>query len=333
MSHLVFAVWRANAERMPNTPVANRLDLLNTQVSLVKATTSPAFIVFVAAEFLFMHANRGQDDVRWYSPAERDEALAGLASSSRRFGRLLLAGGSICWARTSKPTRGKCQWEVLNEAPVHYNGQQLVLHNKRLAGGEVLGDDAIRLYLQRRGAIDLTQYIVDTTAPVGVKRYVTTQRTGSPSAYSDAANSTVRMGPGGTPVPAAPGIKQAHDRYVNRITHVKGTGEGSFDVPGSAFTGGIEVCQEHNGTGGQGTLQATSSRGAVNFHLLTSNSVSYVRGHEHLADPGFFLHCDTQGDPMLLCRSGGATTAVPATQWQEIHPELSVTSLPMPAGL
>ena len=103
----------------------------------------------------------------------------------------------------------------------------------------------------------------------------------------------------------------------------------------SLRTGGVEVCQEHNGPGqaGRGTLQANSARGPTNFHILTSNSVSHRDGYENLLNPGYFVHCDTANAPKVVRLQGTARSTVPAAQWVNIHATLSVLELPMPVGL
>ena len=335
MTNLVFAVWRENTEQLQNETVAQRINALNTQVALVIAQTTPSFIVFVAAEFIFMHANRAGDGLRWYTPSEKTSAMKALAASSRQFRRLLLAGGTICWARKQPHLFGKTEWNVRNDAPVHYNGQRLAVYGKRFGGGEVLEEDSLRLYRQRRGQFDLDTYVRDADGPGGARVYSRVQAAGDLGSIVRNRDNTVRMGPGGTDVPAAPGIRAAYERYADRVRFRPGTNDGSFAIPGGNFTGGVEVCQEHNGPGqaGRGTLQANSARGPTNFHILTSNSVSHRDGYENLLNPGYFVHCDTANAPKVVRLQGTARSTVPAAQWVNIHDTLSVLELPMPVGL
>ncbi|MBO9790340.1 hypothetical protein [Xanthomonas phaseoli] len=103
-------------------------------MTLVLRRTSPTFMVFMASEFLFMHAHPAGSGLRWYSKNERDEALRGIAATSRLFGRLLLVGGSICWAKPVSHVFGKTEWRVRNQVPVCYGGKLISLYGKRLEG-------------------------------------------------------------------------------------------------------------------------------------------------------------------------------------------------------
>ncbi|MBO9993353.1 hypothetical protein J7371_21335, partial [Xanthomonas phaseoli pv. dieffenbachiae] len=131
---LVVAVWSEGATRSANETVHARLTRLHKQVTLVLRRTSPTFMVFMASEFLFMHAHPAGAGLRWYSKNERDEALRGIAATSRLFGRLLLVGGSICWAKPVSHVFGKTEWRVRNQVPVCYGGKLISLYGKRLEG-------------------------------------------------------------------------------------------------------------------------------------------------------------------------------------------------------
>ena len=138
MPALSIAVWRENAERLPNgIPTARVADLFN-QISMAFRTTGNGFRIFMCSEFFFMNANRGEDDVRWYTKKQKTEVIEALKSLSRRYRGILLVGGTICWAESSKKPFSKTDWRVYNEAPVCYNGHLLKLYRKRLPGGEVI---------------------------------------------------------------------------------------------------------------------------------------------------------------------------------------------------
>jgi len=314
MTNLVFAVWRENAGHRPNETVAQRIIALNTQIALVVAQTTPSFIVFVATEFIFMHANAADDCLRWYTPAEKTATMKALAASSRRFRRLLLAGGTICWARKQPHLFGKTEWNIRNDAPVHYNGQRLAMYGKRFNGGEVLDEDTLRLYRRRRGQLDLDTYVRDADGPDGERVYNRVQLTGTLGSIVGNRLNSVRMGADRIETPAAPGVRAAFDRYADRVRFTPGASDASFAIPGGNFTGGVEICQEHNGPGqaGRGTLQANSARGPTNFHILTSNTVSHRDGYENLVSPGYFVHCDPgQAPKWCVCRAPHAARCRP----------------------
>jgi hypothetical protein len=334
MSKLVFAVWRANAETMQNESVASRIDTLNSRVRDVIAATTPSFIVFVAAEFIFSHANRNAETLRWYTPKERKAALKALAAASRAFNRLLLVGGTICWAEEVSHSRAKSEWLVRNETPVFYAGQPLTNYGKRFYGGEVYAEDHLRLYKKRRGDFSLDMFVAADTGDTGERRYDLAQATGNMSTLASEALRTIR-GNGNERLPAAPGIKAAVERYKDRVRFEPGASEASFDIPGGNFTGGVEICQEHNGPGqsGRGTLQANSGRGPTNFHILTSNSVSHRPGHENLRSPGYFVHCDTACEPVLVELQGTRKTTTQGDRWRQLSHDLQVLEVDMPGGL
>lgn len=327
--NLVFAVCTEDSTNVANEKVSARLTRLRNHIQRVQAATTPTFIVFVAPEFMFMHGHAGSDRLRWYSKAERDKTLKGLAAASRLFGRLLLVGGSICWAKTEKNWGEKTDWVVRNEAPVHYNGNLLALYGKRHGGGEVYAEDTLRLYRARRGVIDLQMYDPNGVDAFGNRLYNIIQATGNMGQLASLTNNTVRRGPGGAALPAAPGINAAKDRYDGRIRFIPGTDEPSFDIPGGTLTGGVEICQEHN----LAALQNNSGRGRTNFHLLTSNTVGHNAAHENLVSPGYFVHAKAGCPPELVTLSGVTRTVFAAHQWTQLDPTLHYIEVPMPVGL
>lgn len=327
--NLVFAVCTEDSTNVANEKVSARLARLRNRIHRVQAATTPTFIVFVAPEFMFMHGHAGSDRLRWYSKAERDKTLKGLAAASLLFGRLLLVGGSICWARKEKHWREKAEWLVRNEAPIHYNGNLLALYGKRHGGGEVYGEDTLRLHRARRGAIDLHMYDPNGVDTSGNRLYNIIQATGNMSQLASLTNNTVRRGPGGAALPAAPGINSARDRYDGRIRFIPGADEPSFAIPGGTLTGGVEICQEHN----LATLLNNSSLGLTNFHLLTSNTVGHNVANENLKSPGYFVHAKAGCPPELVTLINGTRTVFAAAQWTQLDPTLHYIEVPMPAGL
>ena len=306
---------------------------LENQITLAFNTVNDTrFHVFVVPEFYFMNGNRGEDSIRWYTRDERDQVIAGLKQHSKRYPRFLLAGGTICWAETTGGMVRRVQWNIYNEAPVCYNGKLLKSHRKRSAGGEALASDTLRLYAARKGSIDrrVTKRIDD--AEDGTAQYQTADELGSLEHLANLTGThkgvVLRNGSH-----SAPGIRAAFEHYDPRIHYKPGHGDGSFNIPGTNFNGGIEICQEHNGSNGRGELQATSALGETNFHILTSNSVTYREGHENIANPGYFIHCDTQTDPLVIERGNGGKVRIPEDQWQNVHDKLHVLNLPMPPGL
>lgn len=327
---LIVAIWSEDSARMANEDVASRMARLRNHLLQITHATTPTFIVFIAAEFLFMHGRSDAKQIRWYSPSERDEALHGLAEASRIFRRTLLVGGSVCWAEQARKGDEKSEWCVHNEAPIHYDGEQLALYGKRHGGGEVLPEDALRLYRQRCGSFEKKMHVrKDKDGADGTPRYRSVRAAGSMGDLAAMAGNTVRRGPGGTLLPAAPGIQKAMDRYQGRYRFAPGNDEPSFGIPDGTFTAGIEICQEHN----LAALRSNSTRGAVNFHLLVSNTVGHLQASENLLSPGFFIHAKAGSAPELVILDGAHRTAVAADQWTQLGPHLHYIALDMPEGL
>jgi hypothetical protein len=325
MPALSIAVWRENAERLPNTVPANRVNELFNQITMAFRTTGNGFRIFVCAEFFFMNANRGEDDIRWYTKKQKIETVEGLKSLSRGYRGILLVGGTICWAESRKKPFSKTEWRVYNEAPVCYNGNLLELYRKRLPGGEVMNSDALRIYRNRKGNIDRTFTARIADSDDGLPQYAEQSDTRSLDALSSHVGAKIKKGT----EYEAPGVQSAYEQYADRIDFIQGTDEGSFRIPGTGFTGGVEICQEQNSA----TLKKTSALGPTNFHLLTSNSVSPTNGNENIADPGYFVHADTSCEPLVVHHIGGVATTVPRTDWTDLTDKLHILNLPMPANL
>jgi len=306
MPSVSVALWRVNSVLLPNGTPQSKLKAMRDQIDVAFQSKPAADLrIFMAAEFYFMNANQGENDIRWYTKAEKDLVVTQLKAMSRDHGGILLVGGTICWAETRKKWKlnKKKHWYVYNEAPVIYNGDLLVMHRKHNSGGEVSASDNLRLYKARRGAVDRTTNIRGADNPDGTAHYEQDVRNDPFDQIHSLKGQKIKQGT----LAVAPGVDQAYERYENRIHYEGGTGSGGFTVPNLNLTGGVEVCQDHNLTVLKNSLPLAAA-----LHLLTSNTVGYQQASVHLADPGLFLHCDPGNKARAVLNQGGLTDVADA---------------------
>ncbi|HEL3809046.1 TPA: hypothetical protein UMT89_000357 [Stenotrophomonas maltophilia] len=327
---LVVAVWSADSGRMANETVSARLGQLRNHLTQIVNETVPTFMVFIAAEFLFMHGRSTESSVRWYSPTEINDVLSGLEEISRAFPRTLLVGGTVCWAQAIDPLFGRTEWHVRNQTPVYYSGMRLVRYGKRPAGAEILAEDALRRHCQRRSSLDRTLYVPGSVDEKDGRKYESEIAIGSMGYLAGLAKCTVCMGSRGADVPAASGVRKAVKNYAERCRFVLGREEPSFAIPGGSFTAGVEVCQEHN----KEMLIVNSALRRTNFHLLVSSTVTSKAASENLRAPGYFTHAKAGCSPGLVhLDDDGIRHPNEACYWRESEPRLHYTNLKMPKGL
>lgn len=332
MPNIGIGVWTVNAERLPNASVSTRLNNLRNMITLAFRQVTADVHVFVGTEFYFCNANIGESGIRWYTEDERNEVLRGLADISRMKSRFLLVGGSICWYKTRKSLFGPRRFEIFNETPVYYNGTQLKLHRKRVPGGEKVAHDTLRV-AEALGEVLDRMITTKSFSADNQPFWRTTKHLGTLEQLVGERNSTYRT-PEDERKSSMPDIGRLFDKYDTRIDYIAGTGEGSFSLPNSTFTGGVEVCMEHS----MGTFEQTSALGATNFHIVTANTVTChasERGqtdHTNIADPGIFIHCSA-GDawPTVVTKTGGARTL--ENGWLDVADLCKVIEVPMPPGL